>query len=703
MILIAAPQKITVESGNPTDSVAVTREALPMPESSLLNGNSVFETGFRIEGLPPSPQNVDLAHSTDDEYRVAPDPEPESDNEKSSDALPLGAWMPESTASDPLPPPRATDIDSSIQSVRTKRQQSAAKSRHVMLVATIGLCSVLIAIGILVVFLRWVAQPKEIAQNKPPVVAKQPVGDPAVGPGADSLMTEGGVVPDAQPLTGDNPNPADSSNSEPNPLDATGNTTNPADNPPSSNPPSSNTPSSNTPGNDAAQSKPTDQTGPTTVGNATETKKPLGGSIAPSLDSVLGSSDPAPGQSTGDVPQELPPGLQGFAKLFNQGFEPAMNDSALTLEKPTELPASEDKQPADQPAAVAIDELVPATVDKLLKTRLSGLLINKRRLSETLTTLSLVSDIPIVPDLDSLLVIGASKDTTVEVRATSPLTMEEVLNATAASAKISLVTWNNRVIYARASDDEIEARVPAVLPIADLVTDDAQRDQLLQGLKEVLPEIAEAIAIAEGGVQLKLSKENRLVGFQLARLLETWRVARGLSNEASSAVVPKNCLLPEWPVAAMQQAAKTPIKQLIPAEPIARTWQRVSADALVACWVDWYGLQMAETNPRTKATVIAAGRPLSDILQHYANKYQIVFAIEDGRSLWVTSPDMHRLQPRLFLLPLSEKSAEEWTAELEPLAPMHPTTGASMLKLIPSPDGQYLFVRCCRPILVEPN
>ncbi len=62
-----------------------------------------------------------------------------------------------------------------------------------------------------------------------------------------------------------------------------------------------------------------------------------------------------------------------------------------------------------------------------------------------------------------------------------------------------------------------------------------------------------------------------------------------------------------------------------------------------------------------------------------------------------------RMQPRLFVLPLGEKSLEEWTAELELLAPIHPTTRASMLKLIPTPDGQYLFVCCCRPILVEPN
>ncbi len=130
--------------------------------------------------------------------------------------------------------------------------------------------------------------------------------------------------------------------------------------------------------------------------------------------------------------------------------------------------------------------------------------------------------------------------------------------------------------------------------------------------------------------------------------------------------------------------------------------QRLTAEARVACWIDWYGLQMADTNPRQKGTVITSGRSLADVLQFYANKFEMVFALEDNRTIWATSPEMHRLQPRLYVLPLAQKSLEEWTAELESLAPINPATGASMLKLIPTPDGQFLFVRCCRPILVGP-
>ena len=430
--------------------------------------------------------------------------------------------------------------------------------------------------------------------------------------------------------------------------------------------------------------------------------RPLGGSIAPSLDSVLAPN--AEDQPKGDVPTELPPGLQGFSRLFNQGFEPVLSDASVPLDKATEVPADADNgQPNPSSAPAVAADTMPTIVDKRLSMQLSGMLISERPLSEALTTLALIGEVPVVADLDSLAVVGVSKSTMVKVKATSAVTLEAVLNSIAVATKIRWVPWENRVIYARASDEDLETRLPKVIPVADLVSTTAERDQLLQGLKDVLPQLGDALQVTDEGLQLPLTAENRLAWFQLARLLETWRVARGITNESTSAMVPKSSLLPAWPVEAMQQAAKTPIKQVVPSEPIARTWQRLTGDARVFCWVDWHGLQMADTNPRQKATVITLGRPLSELLQHYATKYQVVFAIDDARSLWVTSPEMHRMQPRLYVLPLAEKNLEEWTAELEPLAPVHPTTGASMLKLVPTPDGQFLFVCCCRPILVEPQ
>ncbi len=163
---------------------------------------SAFETGFRIDGLPPGySQSVDAVHSEppDDDYRLAADPEPE---QISSDALPLGAWLPEAAQSDPMPPPRAdrNDIDASIQAVRAKRQESAAKSRHVMLVATFGSVHVLVAIGMFVAFLRWINQPKVVAQNKPPLAINKPAVEPTTQPNEQTPDATGAQPDDASAL-----------------------------------------------------------------------------------------------------------------------------------------------------------------------------------------------------------------------------------------------------------------------------------------------------------------------------------------------------------------------------------------------------------------------------------------------------------------------------------------------------------------------
>ncbi len=66
-----------------------------------------------------------------------------------------------------------------------------------------------------------------------------------------------------------------------------------------------------------------------------------------------------------------------------------MSDSALPPEQATEIP-DDVGAPAQTTVQPTVD-FVPATVDKMLSMQLAGLRINKRPLSEALTTLSLVA------------------------------------------------------------------------------------------------------------------------------------------------------------------------------------------------------------------------------------------------------------------------------------------------------------------------
>ena len=121
----------------------------------------------------------------------------------------------------------------------------------------------------------------------------------------------------------------------------------------------------------------------------------------------------------------------------------------------------------------------------------------------------------------------------------------------------------------------------------------------------------------------------------------------------------------------------------------------------MTCWVDWPDLVHGQVQPGKTAMTITYGRTLEDLLKSFAMRQEILFAIEDDRTLWATSPEMHRFQSRLYLLPIAGKTIEEWTAELKPLTP-YTLDGAPILRVLATPDGQYLFVRCCRPLLSQP-
>ncbi|MCC6512252.1 MAG: hypothetical protein IT423_24350 [Pirellulaceae bacterium] len=376
-----------------------------------------------------------------------------------------------------------------------------------------------------------------------------------------------------------------------------------------------------------------------------------------------------------------------------------MADSSVPLSDAPDV--SEDADKPVQPVAPTKD-LLPAVVDQKLKLQLSGLLIDKRPLSETLTTLSLMSDVPMMADIDALLAAGLPRNPVIEFRSTTPITLGNMLKKIETDAQLTFVPWENKLIYVRGMPAAIESRVPAALQIHDLVTDEPQTQNLVQVIHEILPELADKVQIKQGSLTIELTAENRLAWFQAARLLESWRASRGIQNVETSQLVPLTSQLPAWPMEAMRQIAQTKIKQSLSPEPIARSWQRLAAEAKIYCWVDAFALLSSDVSPADKAMVLSSGRSLGNILNNYTEKFGVIFAVEDSRSLWVTTPTMHRLQPRLYVVPQSDKSAEQWTSELESLAPLHPNSGASMLKVLPSPDGKYFFIRACRPLLESP-
>lgn len=689
----AAPQQILVDSGtgSVTDSVALTKEAMPVPDEGLLGEVHPLEHGFdqafRSEGLPDV---------------TPPDPNP-------FESLSPASWMPE-----PTPPPRVDEVAPSTP------PPPRSDSRQIMLVAAIGLCSVAVACGIFFAFLRWYARPSTVASNSvpanqaaagspnivPPLAASVSATEPLDGPSLDGTSLLDPVEPlspSAQPNAPSDVVAGEQPITEPGSTDATATTPIEIDVSPSPAPDSL-----------IAAARPLDTSGaPLAAGESTTTGSstvPSGSSLdsqlMPDIDSTF--ANPGAEENAEVLKETLPPGLQSFASIFDRTLVPVLSDSTVPLSAAPDAgdapnagnnaPVTDESAPAVSPMTLSL----PETLEHKQATTLNGLLIQRRPLAEVLSTLSLMSDIPFTADLDGLLAAGVDREQVVDFKSGTPVKVVDVLGLLAQDYGLSFEPYEKKLLIVRGPADAVQSRVPASLPIADLIDGEDQTTALSAALGELLPELGDGFQLGDGSAQADLEKVNRLLWFQVARLLETWRQARGLQNVDSAAIVPKSSLLPAWPVHAAEKLAQKSVSQRLLPEPLAFTWHRCAADAGMTCWVDWPSLVSAQTPPGQIGMSISYGRPLQELLQHDADKYDVVFAIENERTLWVTSPTMHRFQPRLYVLPIDGKTVDEWRKELEPLTPFDPD-GREALKVVASPDGQFVFIRCCRPLLAQPQ
>lgn len=712
----AAPQQILVDSrnGSVTDSVAVTKEALPVPEEGLFGELPPLEQGsdqaFRSEGLP------ELAS-----------PELASPEPAAFESLSPTSWMPE-----PTPPPRADEVAASAP--------APSSSRQIMLVAAIGLCSVAVACGIFFVFLQWYARPSTVAANQtaarstatatprvdpapdanaanaldavdaePLEIAVDEAAPPGLSSSASPAQPSGENVADAsaaaQPAELENASATGAPNGSPSDSSLSDGSLSDGSLPDGSLPDASasaalgsSAPGSSTPGATAgsADANPAVASGaPLAVGGA-----PLSSQLTPDIDSTFAT--PGGDENAQAVKETLPPGLQSFASIFDQSLVPVLSDATVPLGAAPEA-GDEDTAPVDvAPAASPATLVLPETLEQKQATTISGMRIQERPLAEVLSTLALLSDIPFTADLDALMAAGVDRNQAINYLSATPVTVSNILATLAEQYQLSFEPYEKKLFIVRGLAGAVQARVPASLPVADLVDGDDQTTALSAALSELLPELGDGFRLADGAAEADLEKVNRLLWFQVARLLESWRVARGIANAETAALVPKSSLLPAWPVDAAQQLAQKNISQSLLPAPLAYDWQRLANEAGMTCWVDWPSLASAQTSPGQIGMSISHGRPLQELLQHDADKYQVVFALEDAHTLWATTPEMHRFQPRLYVLPMDGKSIDDWRKELEPLTPSNPD-GSEALKVVASPDGQFVFIRCCRPVLAQPQ
>jgi len=661
MVLIPAPQQILVDSpgGSNTDSMSLTKDALPTPETDWL--------------LPQAPDDLQPASQI-----PLPPPPPN----EAFDLIPPGAWTPE---------PAATPI---VESTPSAVAPSSA-SRQMLLVACLGLCSLLIAGGVFFLFLRSFGNGPTVAVNPP--AAPQPIAAP------DNNLAAPAVVDTTSPA-GPEVSPAGSAD--------------PAAREPIASESALATEPKNTTAVPANESRPGDpptamQSGGLSAGgnslpaagpplNTTALPSAIfpAGEVAPSP--VTAAPDNPPTEGAAEVKRVLPPGLQNFASLFDQALVPVLADAAVPLAAAPETndgPAATDDTP-DGTSPVTFN--LPDVLDQRLAIQVTGLLIQDRPLSEVLSTLSQAGDLPFVCDIDALRAGGINPQLPIQFKSTSPLSLSEILAQLSTDYQLSFEPFEKKLIVVRCAPALLEQRIPLALAVGDLLAKVEDGPALLSAIENLLPEVAGALQLQGDQVLVDYTKVDRIMGFQIMRLLATWRAARQSAKPTSTTGAASLELLPPWPLSAPLARAAQKSSQSLTPESLAQTWQRLTAEATLDCWIDWPNLSGAQIAPGQTVVTLTYDRSLQDILQAHANKYHVVFAMEDDHSLWVTTPEMHRAQPRLYLLPLNEKTREQWQAELQGLTPVN-ADGSAALRMVATPDDQFLFVRCCRPTLAEPN
>ncbi|MGN6136501.1 MAG: hypothetical protein ACTHOU_18615 [Aureliella sp.] len=726
MIMIAAPQQILVDSGSgqPTDSVAVTKDALPMPEEGLLASPEAFEQAFRSDGLPE--------HLPADPLSDSPLSEEGFAASEAVDPLAPQSWLPE-----PTPPPRADEesVDDShearevarIRASKAKAEEAADRSRQAMIVAAIGLCSVFLACCAFLLFLRWYARPNTLASNPPAAVDVTPAqaaasaatAEPnAAGPAAaesdaavadlaqpDVARADAGDAGDAEPAAaGGAAVPA----SPITPSSPTDPASGPSDSAANANQASTGT-ASGAPDQPAVGSGEVPTGAAASGADATSpgpnpTVAAEAGALAGQMPSIDATFDPAPATTDARAIQEkLPPGLQSFASIFDSSLVPALSDASVPL---AEAPDPGDVATADAAAEVAATPValdLPETLDQRLKQTLHGLLIQNRPLPEVLATLSMATGIPFTADLDALMAAGIARNLPINFKSAEPLTVAELLEKISSDTGLTFEPYEKKLLVVRGDTDKVKARLLDAWPVGDLVTTAEQSEALAKALGELLPELAGQFQVSDGAVRTDLQTQSPLLWYQVARVLHTWRSLRGIDHAQMETLVPAASRLPAWPVAAASQLAEKKISQIVLPEPLAQSWQRLANEVGLVCWIDWPTLESAHASPGSVAMVVSQGRSLKDLFTYYANQYHVVVALEDERTLWITTPEQARFQPRLYVLPIAGKSVDQWREELRELAPANPTDGTAMLRIIPSPDGQFVFVRCMRPTLAAPD
>lgn len=643
MIQIAPPQQIRVETdGASSDSSEMTREAFDSP----------LDHEYR---LAPEPESADREPSLEGRTVVAPPVASEPTWSASATSAPL---MPNQQWTSP----------------------SAARTRQILLVSFLGLGGVLLAGVLFVGFLRWYRGSNQLAsgQAAQQAAANAPMKPPAEAPSEPSI--ESASTQSGEPL-------ADAT--EVDPLDSLPDGKAVPAMPPGVMPTPNDltVPVIETPPNKSSNDASTaPMVAPQTPAEASPANKPAD---INSVSNVPAETGAAP---AGNSP--LPEQLAKFGKLLERSFEPDLPQEGIEIQKPP--PTLEE---LGLPTAEAAKALPPVDVSKQLESKLEAIAIPETLpLSHAMNLWTLISGIPTVTDLDSLTAAGfyfPPLSIKLSIKPTSAdkfVPMSQVADVIREQLKVELEPIDNRFMVLHADQKLIADSLPKSIDAKGLLGADPA--WMESTLNRIFPEhagkwkLSDQTLSADAGVELS-------TWLWVVRLFEGWRLAAGQPTQLEK-LDPKRFvtrMVDTETLDALDRPLALVIKE---PQATAQLISQIGTAAGFQTWIDWPGVAVGGLGPGSTDLVVTHQRSPRQCLRSLAEKYGLVVACEDEKTLWITSVESYRQQVRLYVLPAQGKTIEQWQEELQPLTPVS-ASGGELIQTILTPDNAFVIVRCCRP------
>ncbi|QDV23013.1 hypothetical protein [Aureliella helgolandensis] len=670
MLMIVAPDAIdqSDQPGHQVDSMAMTKETLP---------DRVVDSGEMTRGV-------------DDEYRLAAleDAElPAGPSDLTKDAT---GSLRSGAGSDAPPVHGEAGRDSAWESkealVPTEEWTSpqSAKSRLYLMIGFLGVGGILLAAIGFFAFLNWYTKPSGgdavAGGSKPPAAdLSAPVdgGNPTApsgldvdSPSADSTPPDSADsvdesdVPEA-PGRGDQVSAAESDGAVvgvPPEQSAEAST----DVPPAQTTelPSSDTPDSDMPAN-ALPAEATD-----------------------------GANSENDASSTESLPKQL----RDFAPFLDFSIQPTLPDEGVVPSAPPVTAEDLGLKPE-----LTYEPIPPIDYQAHSQTLLPGVILGdpratkKPQLWQIVNLWTQISGVPTVIDLASLAASNIDRNQSVTVPPQKQATIRQVAETLAQRIGTVPHSRENRYLELQAPPEAMAELLPPKLPIGDLVAE-SQHPWLIETLGVLFPVAGEAWSIQNNELSFDSQQVSLEQWFAVVQWLETWRSVRGLPTAVPEFNHRDQIVTHFVNPASLPKLSATSTVVTPQTRPVGQVLTRVCAELEIACWIDWANVGSVGVGPQASVSVVTHGRTLPRILANIQEQFPVAVACLDEQSLWITSPAAYREQTQLYVIPSAGRTPDQWQLQLRELTPAD-AQGIGAIQIVPSWDNEFLFVRCCRPLL----